>query len=171
MSRASLLPQERVAWRRPTLQLLLAAAVLSLGALVYVVDRPADATPYLDALHALAPWPDLSFGRIGDHLPTFAHAFAFSVLTATLLGRALHVTSCVAWLVVNAGFELGQRPEVAGRLADLLPLSLRQTPLANAMESYFLSGTFDAWDLVSICAGAAAAYVCLRYRVAEVIHG
>ena len=172
MSRESLSTSAIGARRYRALQLLAALAVLALGTLVYVVDRPEDATPHLSALHALAIiWPHHSLGPIADHLPTFAHAFAFSVLTALALGPAWRAVSCLGWLSTNAAFEVGQHPRAAEGFAMLLPSSLEQAPLVDALVQYFVSGTFDVGDLVSICVGAAAAYALLRYRVVEVIHG
>jgi hypothetical protein len=152
--------------RREYVQLLAAAGVFALGTLVYALDRPADTTPHLSALWALAPWPDYSFGHLGDHLPTFAHAFAFSVLTAVWLGPSWRAKACLAWLATNVVCELGQHVEVVRTIADLLPPAFERVALVSALESYFRNGTFDLWDLVSIGVGAAAAYV-LMHAVPE----
>lgn len=152
--------------RRACMQLLVAAGVLSLGMLVYLVDRPADTTPHLAAVHALTSWPHYSFGRLGDHLPTFAHAFAFSVLTASLLEPAGRGASCLTWLATDVALELGQHPA----LAASLPSSLQWAPFASELQRYFASGTFDVWDLASVGVGAALAYAVLRHPFREVAH-
>lgn len=154
--------------RREYVQLLVAAGVFALGALVYALDRPADSTPLSSALGALPLWPDFSFGRLGDQLPTFAHAFAFSVLTAVWPGPSWRAKACLAWLATNVVFELGQHVEVARTIAALLPPALERVALVGALESYFRNGTFDIWDLISIGVGAAAAYVLLQYGRAKV---
>jgi hypothetical protein len=149
-------------------ELFVAAGVFALGALVYALDRPAGSTPLSSALWALRVWPDYSFGRLGDHLPTFAHPFAFSVLTAVWLGPSWRAKACLVWLATNAVFELGQHAEAARAVADLLPHALERVALVDALASYLRNGTFDVLDLVSIGAGAAAAYMLLRYAPARV---
>ena len=55
------------------------------------------------------------FGIVGHSLPTFAHVFAFSLLTAALLTgeRKTAITVCLGWFVVEAAFEVGQHPAIA----------------------------------------------------------
>lgn len=144
-------------------RLVIAVGVLALGVLVYLLDRPAGSAPHLSALHAFAAWPEYSFGRLGQHLPTFAHVFGFSVLTAAWLGPSWHAKACVAWLATNATFELGQHTDVARMIGYLVPPGREPAPLASALASYARNGTFDPWDLVSMGVGAFAAYVLLRY--------
>lgn len=144
-------------------RLLLAAGVFALAVLVYLLDRPAGSSPHLSALHALAAWPEYSFGRLGQHLPTFAHVFTFSVLTAAWLGPSWHAKACVAWLATNTAFEVGQHADVAGMIGSLVPPGVEPAPLVSALASYARNGTFDPWDLVSMGVGAVAAYVLLRY--------
>ena len=104
------------------------------------------------------------FGRISDSLPTFAHAFAFSLLTAAWFGggRRIGLAACLTWFGVDTAFEVGQHPQIAERLVRFIPDGFGGLPILDQADSYFLSGTFDAWDLTSIAVGAAAAYLLIR---------
>jgi len=131
----------------------LAVAVLALGTLVYALDR---------APGTAALWPrawtrhggSAFFGAVGGALPSFAHAFAFSLLTALLLapGRGAQRAACLGWAAVDTLFEIGQHPAVAKHLLWL------PGPLAR----YFRHGVFDALDVAAGLLGALLAYALLR---------
>jgi hypothetical protein len=125
-------------------------AALALGVSVYLIDR--------SAAHR---W----FGAVGGWLPSFAHAFAFSLFSAALLSPRpdWQYGACGFWLAVNAVFEVGQHPQVREPLADALRRSVGQGPLARSVENYFLRGTFDIGDLVAAALGAAMAAATLRF--------
>jgi hypothetical protein len=144
-------------------QVAIAVLTLALGTLVYVLDRPAGSVPFFSAIHLAEGWPAL-FGRIGDSLPTFVHAFAFSVLTAAWLGgaRRFALPACLTWFGVDSALEAGQHPRFAQTLADLVPGWFDALPILGRADSYFLRGTFDVIDLISIALGAAAAYLLIR---------
>ena len=132
---------------------LLALAVLALGTLVYALDRGAGtAVLWPRALTRQGGAP--VFGTVGGSLPSLAHAFAFSLLSALALPwrRAWQAGACAGWAVVDALFEIGQHRALSGPLGELLP------PLAN----YFRRGTFDALDVAAGFVGAALAYGLLR---------
>lgn len=139
------------------------AFVLLLGTLVYVLDRPADSVPFLTTL-SLVHLTSGFFGQVSDSLPTFSHVFAFSLLTVAWLGgrRQTGLLACLAWFSVDTAFELGQHPQIAEHLVQRIPSWFEGVPILELADSYFLSGTFDPWDLVSIAVGAAAAYVLIR---------
>ncbi len=75
--------------------------VLLLGTLVYLVDRPSE-QGYLFHL-SLSQFTPTLFGVLGDSLPTFAHVFAFSLLTVALLTPARRVCAvvCLGWFLVD----------------------------------------------------------------------
>ena len=144
-------------------QVAVAVLTLALGTLVYVLDRPAGSVPFFSAIHIAEGWPAV-FGRIGDSLPTFVHAFAFSLLTAAWLGggRRFALAACLTWFGVDSAFEAGQHPRFAQGLAERVPGWFDAVPILDRADRYFLRGTFDVTDLVSIALGAAAAYLLIR---------
>lgn len=87
------------------------------------------------------------FGGLAGNLPSFAHAFAFALLTALALAPwpRLARLGCVVCVLIDTVFELAQWRPIGSALAPL--------------GSYFASGTFDVFDLAAIAAGGAAAYV------------
>lgn len=140
--------------RRATVTLaLLALAALALGTLVYALDRGAGtAVLWPRALTRQGGSP--VFGAVGGSLPSLAHAFAFSLLSALALPwrRAWQAGACAGWAVVDALFEIGQHRALSGPLGELLP------PIA----AYLRRGTFDPLDVAAGCVGAALAYMLLR---------
>ena len=142
----------------------LAGALLALGLLVYVADRPPGRAMLLPAWARLASggW----FDSVGDWLPSFIHPFAFSLLTVAALGPSARPRYgvCVAWGAVNAAFELGQLPRVATELARALHVSMLPTSLSRPLADYFVRGQFDFADLAAIVLGSTAAVIVLRLR-------
>lgn len=128
------------------------AALLALGAgvSVYLFGRPAGSSylgSYLDALH----WDVGLFGAVGSSLPSFAHAFGFSLLSSLMVRRRW--AACGLWALLGALFELTQQRAVAAYLAEL--------PLPSVVQAY-ARGHFDPWDIGASCLGAACAYLYLR---------
>jgi hypothetical protein len=127
----------------------LGGALLALGLLVYLADRPAGHAMLLPA------WPRLAeggwFGSVGQWLPSFVHPFAFSLLTVAALGPSPRPRYgvCVAWGVVNAAFELGQLPQAAAAIAAALHDGVLPASLSRALAAYFVQGRFDAADLAA----------------------
>ena len=144
-------------------QVAVAGFALGLGTLVYVLDRSSASVPFFSAVSLADTLPPV-FGRLGESLPTFAHVFAFSLLTAAWLGggRRIGLTACLAWFGLDTAFEIGQRPQIAERLVQFIPDGFEGLPILAQADSYFLSGTFDTWDLISIAVGAATAYLLIR---------
>ncbi len=141
-------------------QAALGALVLAVGVLVYVFDRPAEQLAFLSAFNFAAVTPAV-FGVVGGSLPTFAHTFAFSLLTAAWLGggKRAGLWACLTWFGIDSVFEIGQQPQIAVNLVEIVPGWFEYLPLLAQADSYFLSGTFDTWDLISIALGAFAAYL------------
>jgi hypothetical protein len=148
-----------------------AFAVFLLGTLVYVLDRPGDSVPFLSAIRLGHRLPSV-FGQIGENLPTFAHVFALSVLTAIWLGgrKGAGLLACLSWFGIDTAFEVGQHPQIAERLVQFIPGWFDRLPILAQADAYFLSGTFDVRDLISIVVGAAAAYLLIGCVAPRNIH-
>ena len=142
----------------------LGGALLALGLLVYLADRPAGHAMLLPAWPRLAA--DAWFGSVGEWLPSFVHPFAFSLLTVAALGPSPRPRYgvCVAWGAVNAAFELGQLPPVAAAIAAALHDSVLPAAPSRALAAYFVHGRFDAADLAAVALGSLAAATLLRLR-------
>ncbi|MDH3421199.1 MAG: hypothetical protein OEM78_17150 [Gammaproteobacteria bacterium] len=142
----------------------LAVFVLVLGTLVYVLDRPAELVPFF-APFSLAHLTLPLFGKFGQSLPTFTHVFAFSVLTGLLLSgtRRAALAACLSWFTLDTAFEVGQHAAVAGKLMACIPSGLESAPVLRHTRDYFMNGTFDPWDLLSIAVGAVAAYAVILW--------
>lgn len=138
---------------------LAAFSALVLGMFVYLLDRHPESAYFLSADWSLAKTHS-SFGSIGDVLPSFAHAFAFSLITALILASSHRgaLFACATWWVIDSLFEIGQLPSLAPHIAVSLPSWLGGIPFVENTAAYFLHGTFDAWDLAAIAAGAIGAY-------------
>ncbi|HFE32524.1 MAG TPA: hypothetical protein ENJ17_04345 [Gammaproteobacteria bacterium] len=139
-------------------------AALALGALLYLLERPAARTYFIPRTLAEMLQPDGGaglFGALGQQLPTFLHTFSLCLLTAALLrvGWRGALGICGAWLVTDALFELGQQTTTAEWLARHVPAWFQHVPVLDNTASYFLHGRFDPLDLLSIVLGAAAAFV------------
>ena len=141
-------------------QVSLALVVLGLGTLVYVIDRPPGLTALPESITLFHPTVKF-FGALGQSLPAFAHAFAFSLLTIALVGggRGVTIGACMSWFLVDTAFELGQYPTIASKLAHLIPAWFEAVPILNRTDTFFRYGTFDSLDLLSIALGALTAYV------------
>jgi hypothetical protein len=136
---------------------LLAATVFMLGALVYVLDRPAGSAVGLPHLLAFGHGPSF-FGALGGNLPSFAHGFAFALLTCLLLPprRRWLAAACAFWAVVDAGFEVLQLPALAQPLAAALRHAA--WPSLETFAAYFANGRFDPLDLLASTLGAFVAF-------------
>jgi len=140
-------------------QLLIGAFSLTVGLVVYLVDRPADGAYFLyrtsTAFSLDDALPGLLFGRLGGNLPTFIHVFSFSLLTAGLLGcerRGCQIV-ILSWLLVDCAFELGQK------FVRISPNMFDGVPVLENTGNFFVNGTFDPLDLAAAMAGAVAAYL------------
>ena len=77
-------------------QIMIGLAVLSLGTLIYLVDRPPDHTYFVYksfvniSLHNTLP---NLFGLIGNSLPSFIHVFSFILITAGFISYRKKITS------------------------------------------------------------------------------
>jgi len=139
-----------------------AALTLLLGVAVYLLDRPAGSAWLIPSAWQ-AGTPDDWFGAIGPWLPSFVHAFAFSVFTACLLPRrpGFAALACIAWALVDAVAEFGQHPTVSAPIVAGLQWAFDGAPLAVRVGRYFTQGAFDAADLAAGLAGSALAFLAL----------
>lgn len=134
---------------------------LCIGVLVYVFDRQAEFVYFLPSWMSLYCEECGFFGSIGNYLPTFIHAYVFILLTAVVavpyIVRLIPV--CLAWIVIDSVFEIAQLGLIAKWIGNHTPTWFNDIPLLENTSSYFLLGTFDIFDLLSIVAGTIAAYV------------
>jgi hypothetical protein len=145
-------------------QILLGLAGLSLGALVYLFDRSPESYGFGaligDSLGSIRPHRLLS-GVLANNLPSFTHVFAFSLMTAGLLGtrKKGNLLICILWLLIDTAFEMGQglKPMSLTILPEWLEVHI--LPLAK----YFKYGTFDIGDIVASLLGALAAFVVAEF--------
>jgi thiol:disulfide interchange protein len=144
-----------------TLQVAAAGSAIAVGILVYALDRnPARSLGMPPGL----PFLSLQFfGTAGAWLPSFVHAFAFSMFTACVL-PVRHSTAycaCAAWAAIDTLFEIGQHEYVRGQLARGIQEVLGGSALSRALSLYFLQGSFDPHDINAALAGGATAALVL----------
>ena len=142
--------------------LVLAALLLVVGVLVYAIDR--DGAAYFMAGWKTGHAGVELFGPFGGHLPTFLHVLAIVLLTAAVLRPwpKLLPAVALAWFTVECLFELGQLSPLDARISAALPAWLDDVPVLEASADYFINGTCDPLDILSIGLGAAAAFWIVR---------
>jgi hypothetical protein len=141
---------------------------LLFGTFVYLVDRPPDQTYFVYnssiGISFYNILPNL-FGLIGNILPAFIHVFSFILITAGLLScqKKGCLIICLSWFVVDCAFELGQK--FSSFAVRLVPDWFAGIPCLENTDNYFLTGTFDYFDLTAITIGAImASFVLLSTR-------
>ena len=146
--------------------LLVATLSLAAAVFVYAFDRGGVAY-FLSGWTVAFPKTNL-LGPLGQNLPTFLHTLAFILITAAILRpwpRSLPIV-CLAWFSIECLFELGQRTPFDTYIAMLLPDWFGAAPVLGLTANYFICGTYDTLDIVSIGLGAIVAYpmvrICLR---------
>jgi hypothetical protein len=149
------------------LQILVGIGGLSLGALVYLFGRSPDSYGFgvivRDYLGIIRP-QRLLFGGLSDNLPSFTHVFAFSLMTAGLLGprRKGALLICLFWFLIDTAFEIGQGLKHIS--LTIIPewINVHPLPMANLQE-YFRCGTFDIGDILAGLLGALAAFIVAEF--------
>ena len=142
-------------------QIMIGVTALGLGILFYCFYRSPDHTYFLRFLggnqHTQQLTPPV-FAAFANSLPTFIHAFAFSLITAGLVARRQkgYLAVCLAWFAIDVFFEIGQG--VSGIIVPLIPDWFSGFVFLENMKDYFLHGHFDYLDILSIALGSAAAY-------------
>lgn len=138
---------------------ILAGGVLLLGLMVYLFDRPAGTAMALPRL--LEPsQPAAVFGALGGSLPSFAHAYAFALLSCVVLPRRAGwaAAACAFWVLVDSAFEILQWPPFARPAAAVLQGAA--WPGFDHLGAYLVQGRFDALDLLAGGLGGGAALLC-----------
>jgi hypothetical protein len=145
-------------------QILIGLGGLFVGTMVYLIDRPPEATYFIQfsgvkvSLYGILP---NLFGVIGNSLPDFLHVFSFIMLTAGLLswGKRGYLVICLGWFSIDLVFELFQRFNAIP--LKIIPAWFQGIPFLENTGNYFRRGTFDLLDVIAICLGAASAYAVL----------
>ena len=138
-----------------------AIAALSLGILFYALVRQPEHVYFLpDWLPAHASSHSL-LSALGDHLPTFIHVYAFILLTMVVAAPPVSriIPICLAWFILDCLLECAQLKTIGTWIAAHTPDWFASIPFLENTANYFLFGTFDALDLLSIAEGALAAYI------------
>jgi len=148
-------------YRMDAIRIIVGVAVLLIGTLVYLVDRPAEQTYFVStsdsdiSLHGTLP---VLFGKLGGILPAFSHVFAFILITGG--GLSCKKKGCllvvVFWFIVDCAFEIGQYFSTFA--AKLVPDWFNKFPFLESTVDYFKKGIFDWADLGAIFAGSLIAY-------------
>lgn len=130
---------------------------LAVGALVYLADRGPAHVMALPAFAVLATGP--LFGAAAGWLPSFMHAFAFSLFSAAAWPRTRRPAygACAFWWAVDLAFEAAQHPQWRAALAGALPSGLDTVTPAGWVARYVEQGRFDPADVLALTAGALAA--------------
>ena len=136
-------------------------SALSVGVLIYAFDRQPEFIYFLPGWLSLNSQPGGLFGSIGYYLPTFLHVYAFILLTAVVAVPSITklIPVCLAWFTLDTLFEVAQIDPIAQWLAIHTPAWFAGIPFLENTSNYFLFGTFDVVDLMSIAAGTVAAYI------------
>lgn len=144
----------------PVLHALIAIIALFLGLQVYLYDRQPEHVYLLFHNFSLAHGHYSLFGVLGNCLPSFVHVYAFILFAAAVAGspsaRLLRI--CTVWFVVASLFEVAQHPTISPIIAAAVPAWFMRVPILDNTAAYFLNGTFDPLDLLSIALGTIAAY-------------
>ena len=143
----------------------IAFGALSIGVLVYVLDRQAEFIYFLPGWLSLHDTTGSIFGSIGGYLPTFIHVYVFILLTVIVAVPAITklIPVCLAWFTLDTLFEVAQIDAIARWVAMHTPSWFNGIPFLENTANYFLMGTFDALDLLSIAIGTLAAYLTVAH--------
>ena len=141
-----------------------AAAALLTGIVVYLADRGGDVY-FLADLHDVAGALPPIFGKLGQHLPSALHVYAFILLTVVCLprGRRYLLAACLSWLAVEWLFEFGQHPLLQNRITAWIPEWFDGAPLLEASSYFFIHGRFDPLDLAAAAVGTVGAWLTVHF--------
>lgn len=142
----------------------IAMGSLSTGTLFYVFGRPHSHVYFLPEWLPSTHLPNSLFGALGGHLPTFLHVYAFILLTVVVTTPSISklLPVCLAWFTLDSLLEAAQAQPLAQWIAAHSPDWFNNIPILDNTRDYFLSGTFDSFDLLSIALGTIAAYLTVR---------
>jgi hypothetical protein len=135
----------------------LGLVALTIGTLVYVLDRPSTAVYFVPDSSLLAQNTPLLFGLLGNYLPAFMHAMAFVLFSIVFAGKRHLWLMAAAWFVAELLFELSQLDVVATWIATSVPTWFAGAPILENIPSHFLTGRFDSMDVLFLLLGCASA--------------
>lgn len=146
--------------------LCLATGALGVGVLIYVFDRQSEFVYFLPGWLSLNSITGDLFGSIGNYLPTFLHVYAFILLTVVVFVPSMTnlIPVCLAWFTLDSLFEIAQLNPIAVWIGNHTPTWFSGIPFLENTTNYFLMGTFDVLDLISIAAGTLAAYLTIKFN-------
>jgi hypothetical protein len=133
------------------------ALLLAIG--VYHLDRDRASALFLAPFAAYQPGTGRLFGSLGEVLPSFLHAYAFSLLLILALGRTRYARQigALAWFAVAAGLEILQA-EHFHQLTSGPPLQPAASTMISSIQTYVVNGHFDWNDLAAPGLGCLAAF-------------
>jgi hypothetical protein len=139
------------------LKVILGFCFLFIGLWVYLVDR--------NSMYFLEKWQftfyDYNvFGYLGNHLPTFIHTLSFCLITAGMLNcqKQCYPIIAISWFLFDTFFESLQKYKT---IISLIPDWFETIPFLENTKSYFIKGTFDIFDVLSIAIGAILGFLVL----------
>jgi hypothetical protein len=137
-----------------------AVAALGLGVCVYLLDRAWGSTMFLSAFAGWQPARHGAFGPLGGILPSFLHAYAFTVLLIVALWpwREARPWVALGWFSVAAALEILQAPTVSLAIFGP-PEAMTGMPLIRSVALYAARGEFDWADLWATALGCTAAWL------------
>jgi hypothetical protein len=145
------------------IQVCVGMAALFFGSAVYIIRSPrAYFVPKYFSYHRLPEDIVNVVKIIGGNLPDFIHPFAFILITAGLISldnRKTQFFICLGWFLIESFFELGQYFKET--YLRLIPSWFDNLPVLDNTKSFFLNGTFDGLDILSIFAGTITAFFIL----------
>ena len=150
--------------RMDKIRIMAGGIALIIGAMIYLTDRPPDRTYFVQRSPVDISLYDARtkmFGAAGDHLPAFIHVFSFVLITAGVIsgGKRVDAAVCLSWVAVNCAFELGQKFKFLS--VKLVPGFFSDIPFLENTKSFFLTGTFDMFDLAAVFLGGISAWFVL----------
>jgi len=156
-------PVTHLTRRAHIMQVSVGICALLLGVMVYLIDRSPS------SVYFIPPWLSMSdnfnqvFGILGNYLPTFVHPLAFILFTSVFVepNKRNILLICMTWLAIDGLFECAQIKIVAHWLITFIP-AFTGIPVLENTRNYFIHGTFDVLDVLSIVLGTVAAYFIVR---------
>lgn len=141
--------------------LIIAIGSLAVGVLVYVFDRQSEFVYFLPGWLSLNSMTGAFFGSISNYLPTFIHVYAFILLTVVFAAPSTTklIPICLVWFTLDSLFEIAQLDLIATWIGNHTPSWFNGIPFLENTADYFLMGTFDPLDMLSIVAGTLIAYL------------
>jgi hypothetical protein len=148
------------AYRAEIIQVVIGIVALLIGVLVYLLDRPAGSVYFLPEWLVSGNTTHAVFKVIGNYLPTFVHVYAFILFTVAVMAPTTRMLLiiCSAWFAIDSLFELAQIDSIADYLSGVMPGWFNGIPFLENTTNYFVYGTFDSLDILSIALGTVAAY-------------